>query len=64
MEKKFLIKTILKCHAAITQNAVSYYKNTKHALSIKIKIMRCGFIPNLKLIKTYYMQVLDGAEYI
>lgn len=43
----------------------SYYKNTKHALSIKIKIiMRWSFIPNLKLIKTYYMQVLDGAEYM
>lgn len=41
----------------------SYYKNTKHALSIKIKIiMRWGFITNLKLIKIYYMQVLDGAE--
>lgn len=26
--------------------------------------MRWSFIPNLKLIKTYYMQVLDGAEYM
>jgi len=40
-----------------------YHKNTKHALSIKINVlMRWAFIPNLKVIKMYYMQVLDGAQ--
>lgn len=52
-----------------TLKVQSYYRNIKHALSMKVKVVMkwfgfCSlfFFSNLKVIKMYYMQILDGAK--